>query len=177
VLYRLDYSKSSGEIRLKSNDPFTHPHIDPKYYSDKSDADTMLRGAQAMRKLAAAPQLAKYARQGDYPRRHKFVDASLDVNSDDYLRQLMKYMTKTLYHPMGTAKMGPSSDPMAVVSPTLEVHGIQGLRVVDLSVTPGVRVQQLFSVVYHVGFTVYSLSVLYHSDHFWKHQRSGDYDR
>lgn len=133
------HRKSTGTIRLASNDPFANPVIDPKYYSDPADIETMYIGARFIRELAAQAPLANHAVADSWPQRDPHVDQNLDVNSSEYIQSVLKYATKTIYHPMGTAKMGIANDPMAVVSSTLEVFGTNGLRVVDLSITPSVR--------------------------------------
>lgn len=62
--------------------------------------------------------------------------AGLHYLSDDFFRCIARHYSQTIYHPVGTCKMGPRSDPMAVVDPRLRVHGVRGLRVVDASVMP-----------------------------------------
>jgi choline dehydrogenase-like flavoprotein len=135
---------STGQIRLKSSNPFAAPRIDPMYYSNETDFATMTRGIKEVRRLAEASALSKFARPGCWPTHHRDIAKSLDVNSDEYIQQIMRLSTKTLYHPMGTAKMGPPEDPLAVVSPQLEVFGTKGLRVVDLSITPSVCLAYLW---------------------------------
>ena len=116
---------SRGEVGLASPDPMRPPRIDPKYLSDKRDAELMLKGAKITRKIMDAPSLRKYRTREVYTR---------EGMSDDELMQHIQARADTIYHPVGTCRMG--RDGMAVTDPELKVHGVEGLRVVDASVMP-----------------------------------------
>lgn len=122
----LVYPKSRGEIKLASNNPFAPPIIDPRYLSDPDDLEVLLEGVKIARKIAHSPALTPYIGEEYIP--------GEKVTTDDELRDAIREHVETIYHPVGTCKMG--SDPMAVVGDDLRVHGIQGLRVVDASVMP-----------------------------------------
>lgn len=117
--------RSRGEIRLASPDPATAPLIDPRFLSDPSDMDILLKGAKAAHRIAAAPSLAQYGGETLYasPR-----------PDDDELSRLIRDHSDTIYHPVGTCRMG--RDERAVVTPELEVRGVKGLRVADASIMP-----------------------------------------
>ena len=117
---------SRGEIKLRSADPFAYPSIQPNYYADERDLNTMVAGCKAARRIAASPAMAAYITKPYVPS----AAVATDEDLADYLRQ----MSETLYHPVGTCKMGVDAD--AVVNPRLQVHGVEGLRVVDASVMP-----------------------------------------
>ncbi|GAB3912190.1 GMC family oxidoreductase N-terminal domain-containing protein [Kibdelosporangium lantanae] len=113
---------SRGRLRLRSANPEWRPSIDPAYYSDQSDMDTMVAGLRILMEIGSRPALARYL---DAP----FLPARLDV-TDEELIQHIQEKTQTLYHPVGTCSIG------TVVDPALKVHGVEGLRVVDASVMP-----------------------------------------
>jgi choline dehydrogenase-like flavoprotein len=116
---------SRGEVGLTSSDPLAPPRIDPRFLSDQRDAEIMLKGVKMVRRILEAPALKKY--------RHKELFAA-DVSSDEGLMNHIRTKADTIYHPVGTCKMG--VDDMAVVDPQLRVRGLQGLRVVDASIMP-----------------------------------------
>ena len=117
--------KSRGQVSLASRDPIQAPNIDPAFLVHPDDMDTLVKGFKMTRKLMDAPALAQI--------RHKDLFTA-DVRTDQDIRDVLRARTDTVYHPVGTCKMG--IDAMAVVDPQLRVHGIQGLRVVDGSVMP-----------------------------------------
>ncbi|WP_444814994.1 GMC family oxidoreductase [Variovorax brevis] len=117
--------KGRGEVGLFSNDATASPRIDPRFLSHPDDAALMLKGVRRVRELLKAPALARY--------RHKEVYTE-GVESDDELMQHIRARADTIYHPVGTCKMG--RDATAVVDAQLRVHGIDGLRVVDASIMP-----------------------------------------
>jgi choline dehydrogenase-like flavoprotein len=116
---------SRGEVGLTSSDPLAPPRIDPRFLSDQRDAEIMLKGVKMVRRILEAPALEKY--------RYKEL-FSTDVSTDEGLMNNIRNRADTIYHPVGTCKMG--EDPRAVVDSRLRVHGIQGLRVIDASVMP-----------------------------------------
>ncbi|MFZ6771689.1 GMC family oxidoreductase [Undibacterium sp. SXout7W] len=117
--------KSSGEVTLASPDPFSAPLINPRFLEHPDDLENMLKGFKLTRRLLNAPALAQ-ARSSEFQ--------TADIQIDDQIRAVLREKTDTVYHPIGTCKMG--TDDMAVVDPELRVHGIQGLRVVDASIMP-----------------------------------------
>ena len=117
--------KSRGSVTLESSDPMAAPHIDPGFLSDPEDLDVLMKGVRKTRQIMAAEPLVRYI--------HKelFIEGEPD---DAALEQHIRNRADTIYHPVGTCKMG--IDDMAVVDPQLRVHGLDGLRVVDASVMP-----------------------------------------
>jgi len=101
------------------------PRIDPKYLSDDRDAALLLKGARMTREIMDAPSLRKYRTREVYARQGM---------SDDELMDDIRARADTIYHPVGTCRMG--RDALAVTDPELRVHGVDGLRVVDASVMP-----------------------------------------
>jgi choline dehydrogenase len=117
---------SRGEIRLRSSNPLDAPSIRANYYSDSRDLDVMLEGVKLARTLAATKAFSNY--------RGKELHPGPDAKDDNALRTHTIKFTETLYHPVGTCKMG--QDAAAVVDSELRVHGVEGLRVVDASIMP-----------------------------------------
>lgn len=116
---------SRGSVTLRSLDPADAPLIDPNFFGAEEDLDAMVKGFRMTRKLMDAPALASV--------RHRELYTE-GVETDDQIRAILRARSDTVYHPVGTCKMG--RDSMAVVDGRLRVHGIEGLRVVDASIMP-----------------------------------------
>lgn len=116
---------SRGQIKLASPDPSTAPLIDPGFLSDERDMNTMVEGFKLTRKFLDAPVFQNIRS------REVFTE---NINSDHDIRNLIRQRADTVYHPVGTCKMG--NDSMAVVDAQLRVKGLNGLRVVDASIMP-----------------------------------------
>lgn len=119
--------KSRGSVTLQSANPEDAPLIDPAYLQDPEDLEALVRGTQMGLDIMEAPALQPYRGKMLYP---------VERNNRTQIEQFLRDHSDTEYHPIGTCKMGPASDPMAVVDANLRVHGIQGLRVVDASIMP-----------------------------------------
>ncbi|MDM0047560.1 GMC family oxidoreductase [Variovorax sp. J22R115] len=117
--------KSRGQVTLASADMRDPPLIDPAFLADERDLEDMVKGFKTTRRLMDAPALAS--------QRHKDLFTA-DVKTDDDIRAVLRQRVDTVYHPVGSCKMG--ADDMAVVDPQLRVRGMQGLRVIDASVMP-----------------------------------------
>jgi choline dehydrogenase len=120
--------KSRGEIRLSSADPLARPEIHANYLSDPEGDDLrrMVDGVKLARRVLAAPAFDPY--------RGVELRPEPRCDTDDAIRAFVRRHAGTIYHPVGTCRMG--ADPLAVVDAELRVHGVQGLRVVDASVMP-----------------------------------------
>jgi choline dehydrogenase len=119
---------SRGAVRIRSASAAEAPSIAPQYLSTEADRTIAAASLRLTRRIVAMPALAKYA--------PKEVKPGVQFQTDAELAQLAGDIGTTIFHPVGTAKMGPASDPMAVVDARLRVHGVHGLRVVDASVMP-----------------------------------------
>ncbi|PIE39231.1 MAG: glucose-methanol-choline oxidoreductase [Gammaproteobacteria bacterium] len=120
--------RSRGTLRLNSNNPLAPPRIDPAFLEHEEDVQMMLEGAKHTREIMAQAPLAKYITR-DY--------VTSNVKTDDDLMHIVRNKTDTIYHPVGSCRMG--SDNEAVVDTQLRVRGIDGLRVIDASVMPAVN--------------------------------------
>ncbi|RJF87740.1 choline dehydrogenase [Oleomonas cavernae] len=119
---------SRGHIGLHSADPLAHPLIQPNYLEAADDLEVMVESILIGREIFAAKAFDGY--------RGREVRPGPDCSSREAIRTYIRTKAETAYHPVGTARMG--TDPMAVVSPDLKVHGLDGLRVVDASIMPTV---------------------------------------
>ena len=117
---------SRGSVTLASKDPLAAPLIDPNFLAESDDMQRLVRGFKVMRNILAQPALAS---QGGIE-----SAASADVKTDAQIEQFIRERADTIYHPVGTCRMG--NGPGDVVDATLRVHGIEGLRVVDASIMP-----------------------------------------
>jgi choline dehydrogenase len=120
--------ESTGHVRARSADPFVDPILQPNYLAHPTDRAALIGGLRLAQKLLRTQPLAPYFDRMDMP-----VEAEL--SDDEWLDYAGKWGS-TCYHLMGTARMGPASDPTAVVDDQLRVHGLQGLRVADASIMP-----------------------------------------
>ena len=120
--------ESTGFVRARSTNPWVDPEIQPNYLSHEMDRRVHIAGLRMMRRLLNSPQLSQYLEGETLPGR--------DVQTDDEFLDFARNNGVTTYHLIGTAKMGPADDPMAVVDDRLRMHGMEGLRVVDASIMP-----------------------------------------
>ncbi|MFN8758968.1 MAG: GMC family oxidoreductase [Tagaea sp.] len=119
---------SRGEIRAKSADPLAPPAIRPNYLATEADRRTAAEAIRLTRRIVAQPALRKY-RPEEFRPGAEIVDTAA-------LAEAAGRIGTTIFHPVGTCKMGPESDAGAVVDSRLRVHGVAGLRVADASVMP-----------------------------------------
>jgi choline dehydrogenase-like flavoprotein len=117
--------KSRGDVALASADPTAAPLIDPNFYGEEEDLDVMVKAFKQLRQIMEGNPLAKENAEDVF---------GGDVHSDDEIREELRNRSDTVYHPVGTCKMG--SDEMAVVDSQLRVHGLESLRVIDASIMP-----------------------------------------
>ncbi|HMH71724.1 MAG TPA: GMC oxidoreductase, partial [Bradyrhizobium sp.] len=118
--------KSRGSVALHSADPMAAPLIDPNFLGDVDDLESMVAGYKTTRRLMETPALRALEKKDLFTQ---------SVRTDDDIRALLRARVDTVYHPVGTCKMG-VGDPSAVVDPKLRVYGLEGLRIVDASVMP-----------------------------------------
>jgi choline dehydrogenase-like flavoprotein len=122
------YPDSRGTIRLNSTNPDDHPVIDPQYLSKGHDLQTQIAGAKMALDILQAPAF-------DDERKALYAPQELPQN-DGQWENFVREKAETLFHPIGTCKMGAKSDELAVVDPHCRVYGAKNLRVVDASVMP-----------------------------------------
>jgi choline dehydrogenase-like flavoprotein len=117
--------KSRGHVGLNSADPLAAPRIDPNFLGEDADLEAMVAGFKTTRRLMETPALRALQTKDMF---------TSEVKTDDDIRKILRARVDTVYHPVGTCRMG--TDASAVVDPKLKVHGLEGLRVVDASIMP-----------------------------------------
>ncbi|GGZ86856.1 GMC family oxidoreductase [Novosphingobium arvoryzae] len=117
--------ESRGTVRLASSDPAAPPAIDPNFLDDPRDIATLRRGVRMMHRIVEAPPISNYGPRDRYP---------VDLNDDAALDHLIRSRADTVYHPVGTCRMGGDED--SVVDPTLKARGVDGLWIADASIMP-----------------------------------------
>jgi choline dehydrogenase-like flavoprotein len=126
------YPTSTGSIRLASKSPYDAPNIDPNYLSDEADLYALVDGVRLARQIFTAPEFTHYGLSPWYP-----IASSLDEElSDEAIIDFIRERAETVYHPVGTCRMGSVDDPNTVVDPDCRVKYVTRLRVVDASVMP-----------------------------------------
>jgi choline dehydrogenase-like flavoprotein len=121
--------RSRGSLSLASADPLAAPRIDPNFLADPDDMARMVAAFKAMRHILQQPALAELG--------GRELRASVGARSDEQIEAFIRGHADTIYHPVGSCRMGPvDASGGAVVDAQLRVHGLQGLRVVDASVMP-----------------------------------------
>jgi choline dehydrogenase-like flavoprotein len=117
--------KSRGEVTLKSKDPFDAPKIDPKFLSEQADVDLLVTGYKKMMEILNTDPIKQHVTNDLKP---------IDINNDVAIEEAVREEADTVYHPVGTCKMG--SDDMSVVNNELKIHALESIRVVDASIMP-----------------------------------------
>jgi len=118
--------QSRGSVTLASADPFAAPLIDPNFFDHPDDMTRLVRGFRLLRDLVNQPALAKLG--------GKEMARSADAITDAGIEQFIRAHGDTIYHPVGTCRMGPGAQD--VVGADLRIHGLEGIRVVDASIMP-----------------------------------------
>jgi choline dehydrogenase len=118
--------QNRGSVELRSLDPKDAPMLQMNYLQSETDVQTLIEGIKLMRQLFHSSAFDQF--------RGEAIAPTADVTSDDALAAYIHDASSTVWHPVGTCKMG--TDSMAVVDPELRVHGVEGLRVVDASIMP-----------------------------------------
>ncbi|KAH9503717.1 hypothetical protein Btru_067220 [Bulinus truncatus] len=127
--------ESRGKITLTSRDPFDYPDIEPNYLKKQQDIELLIAGVQECEKFVNTDVLKAVGAELSEKKPARACEAHR-FKSHEYWQCLIKHRPLTVYHPVGTCKMGPANDSTAVVDPELRVKGISNLRVVDASVMP-----------------------------------------
>lgn len=125
ILVILLHPESNGCVEIRSSNPLAMPVIQPRFLEKENDRTTLLKGLRKAMAVADARAFRPYSEGLYHPRR--------DASDEELMTHIRKSL-ETLYHPVGTCKMG--NDPMSVVNERLQVHGVKSLRVIDASIMP-----------------------------------------
>lgn len=128
--------KSRGHISLATNSAFDAPKIYPNYLHEEEDVGVLVNGLKMLNRFSETKAFAKL--EGQVVQAHLPDCDTFEYKSDEYWECYVRHMTTTVYHPVGTCKMGPLNGEATVVDPKLKVKGVKGLRVVDASIMPTV---------------------------------------
>jgi len=132
IVTTLLHPKSKGSVQLWNRDPLIQPLITSNFLKDPNDVDVLVEGTKIARNIIQDTKTFDGKIKG-FIRDSRIPYPS---ESDDYIKARLFNHAATVYHPVGTCKMGPASDPMAVVDSRLRVYGVKGLRIVDTSIMP-----------------------------------------
>lgn len=143
------HSKSTGYMKLRNANPYSNPKIYTNALMDEEDVETMLEGIKEAVRISKSPSMKQYdARILGIPlpncQKHPLTD-------DEYWRCAIRTLSSSAYQQLGTCRMGPVGDPKAVVTPDLRVHGIENLRIADVSIVPTSISGQTVAVAYMIG--------------------------
>ncbi|MGI4795945.1 MAG: GMC family oxidoreductase [Janthinobacterium lividum] len=119
---------SSGSIRIRSADPHDAPRVNANYLAVENDRRVLVRALREARAILQAPALAPFVDHEIFP--------GPDVQTDEDWLSFARAQGNSSYHLVGSCKMGPATDPLAVVDDRLRVHGLDGLHIVDASIMP-----------------------------------------
>lgn len=128
------HPKSKGFLKLRSTNPFKHPLFHPNFFDDSRDLDTLLAAIRESIRISnqkSLQHLGLKLYEANVPGCEDYT-----FNTDDYWKCYIMHLSASLHHQIGTCKMGPITDPSAVVDSSLKVIGIKNLRVVDVSIIP-----------------------------------------
>ena len=132
--------KSRGTVSLKSKSPFDAPIIQPNFLENEDDLKTLVKGGRKAIEIINQKAFDPYREHNNYPD---------NIEDDEVLIDHIKKSIETIYHPVGTCKMG--NDDAAVVDSELRVHGVEGLRVADASIMPTVVAGNTNAAVYMIA--------------------------
>ena len=135
--------QSKGWVRSRSTDPFEKPIIQPNYLAEEEDRRLTVSAMKLARRLMHTEPMKPYIDYEDYP--------GDDVQTDEELLEAARHCGNTTFHVMGTCRMGPDTDPMAVVDDRLRVRGMEGLRVIDASIMPAMISANLNAATMMIG--------------------------
>lgn len=140
ILPSLLHPKSRGTVQLASADPTAAPKIQPNFLQEKEDLQQLVKGVKMALEMIQQPAFDAY---------RKNIIAPFEDHSEQGIVEHIKQSLETIYHPVGTCKMG--TDEMAVVDPTLKVRGLEGLHVVDASIMPRIITGNTNAPVYMIA--------------------------
>ncbi len=139
------HARSRGTVRLRSMDFRDKPMVDPRYFTDPEgyDMKIMVEGIRKAREIASQPALADWTGKEEFP--------GEQLQSDQELAAYVRDCHNTVYHPVGTVRMGADRDELAPLDARLRVKGVSGLRVADASIMPEITTVNPNITCYMIG--------------------------
>jgi len=134
---------SKGTVKIVSTDINELPRVQPNYLQDERDQQHAIQGVKMARLIMQSNQFTPVMEREEFP--------GSQIQSDDEILDFVRTTGNTGYHLVGTCKMGPLDDPLAVVGPDLKVHGLQGIRVADASIMPTVTSSNTCAATIMIG--------------------------
>lgn len=128
------HPRSKGHLRLQSNNYLDYPILEPNFFSDRRDLESLVEGVLEAIRLAGQPSMLKLGPKVYTPQLPTCPEVI--PGSRDYWRCWVMTISATFHHQVGTCKMGPAEDPTTVVDHNLRVHGFSNLRVADIGIIP-----------------------------------------
>lgn len=141
--------KSRGFLKLQSKNPLRYPLLYHNYLTDQADVDVLREGVKAAFAVAETTVMKQYGAR--FHSKQLPNCKEYPIYTDEYWDCAIRQYTMTIYHMSGTTKMGPRSDPWAVVDPQLRVYGVKGLRVIDASIMPTITSGNINAPVIMIG--------------------------
>lgn len=135
--------ESTGYVRARSVDPEVHPEIQPNYLASETDQHTIVSGIRLARRLLESAPLRPYF--------DGHISPGPEIQTDHEILDFARRKGSTVFHLIGTCRMGPASDPMAVVDDRLRVHGVANLRVIDSSIMPSMPSANTMAATYVIA--------------------------
>ena len=150
IVLSLLHPKSVGYLELKDKNPFNSPRFFPNFFKEPEDVESVLEAVKYTIKMVEDTK--PFQTIGAKINEHQIPScAHHGFRTDDYWRCAIRSLCVSLHHQVGTCKMGPSSDPTAIVSPELKVYGVKRLRVVDTSIIPETTTSHTNAVSFMIG--------------------------
>jgi len=135
--------ESTGWVHARSSDPFEKPEIQPNYLEDEEDRRVTVGAMKMARQLIHTHAMTPYVDYEEFP--------GQQVQTDAELLEAARHCGSTTYHLMGTSRMGPDTDPTAVVDHQLRVHGMENIRIIDASIMPTMMSANLNAATMMIG--------------------------
>ncbi|XP_035739953.1 glucose dehydrogenase [FAD, quinone]-like [Vespa mandarinia] len=149
ILPMLLRPKSRGYVKLRSKNPLDYPLMYHNYLTNPDDVNVLREGVKAAIAFAETNSMKRFGTR--FYSKPLPNCKHLPIFTDEYWECAIRQFTMTIYHMSCTAKMGPRSDPMAVVDPSLKVYGVEGLRVIDASIMPTIISGNINAPVIMIG--------------------------
>ncbi|XP_053689999.1 glucose dehydrogenase [FAD, quinone]-like [Sabethes cyaneus] len=145
----LMHTRTKGSLKLKSSNPYDHPIFNYQYFEDERDLEALVYGIKVILNITSQKPFTDLGVRL-YTKKVPGCE-QFELDTDEYWRCYVRILTCTYHHYVGTCKMGPATDPTAVVDSRLRVHGMKQLRVVDIGIVPSPPTAHTVAIAYMIG--------------------------